>query len=198
MEHLFGRKMRIYIGRIVGVAALLYGALQKASYLPQWLLDISELARLVLLAVATFGRMWSLIYISGNKNRVLTVAGPYSIVRHPLYVFSFLGVIGLGLSIEQPVLALLLALGFAFFYHRAVLEEEKNLLNLFGEEYRAYMSRVPRWVPNLKLFHEPDQITLNPILVRKNLFGTTWFLWMFLLWEIIEDLHSRGYLILFR
>jgi protein-S-isoprenylcysteine O-methyltransferase Ste14 len=34
------------------------------------------------------------------------------------------------------------------FYNRFVTYEEKQLVELFGDEYREYQSRVSKWIPS--------------------------------------------------
>ena len=47
-----------------------------------------EMAGLVLILVCILGRTWCTLYIGGLKKRELVTAGPYSVVRNPLYVFT--------------------------------------------------------------------------------------------------------------
>ena len=56
-----------------------------------------ELAGVALIGVAILGRTWSSLYIGGRKNSVLVQYGPYSLMRNPLYTFSFIGALGIGL-----------------------------------------------------------------------------------------------------
>jgi len=75
----------------------------------------------------------------------LVTAGPYALVRHPMY----LGVIGAGIG------ALFLyrtwaTLAFAFTMLGLVFRarrEEKVLHEEFGPEWEAYASHVPAWLP---------------------------------------------------
>ena len=55
--------------------------------------------------------------MSGTKNETVRTAGPYFVVRNPLHRFNFLGALGLGLIVENPLLSLLLAGLFAVFIH---------------------------------------------------------------------------------
>lgn len=151
-------------------------------------LELFELLGFVLLAGAALGRLWCLSYISGYKNEVLLTEGPYSVVCNPLYLFNFVGGVGFGLAIENPLLAALLALGFLAFYPGVVRREEDRLAQQFGEAYERYRHSTPRWIPRWSNFHEPATWTIIPRRFRAGLLSTMWFLWAFLIWEIFEEL----------
>lgn len=154
---------------------------------PQLLLDASELLGFGLLVVAALGRLWCLSFIAGMKNEVLVAAGPYSVVRNPLYVFNFIGTVGFGLAIENPLLACLLAAGFAVVYPGVIRHEEETLLEAFGERYAKYRDATPRWIPRWSLYHEPETWNINPRRFRAGLLDAMWFLWAFMLWEVFEE-----------
>ena len=74
----------------------------------------------------------------------LVSTGVYGIVRNPLY---FAGIVIFTL---QPVVArnwLAVAVLADLYFIYGALVEQKRLLELFGDEYRDYMSRVPLLVP---------------------------------------------------
>lgn len=156
-----------------------------------WLAELSEMLGFFLLASACLWRIWCAIFIAGSKNGELSTGGPYSVVRNPLYVGNFLGALGFGFAIQRPLLALALGLGFALFYPSVVTQEEKRLEVLFGDGYRAYCARVPRWIPNWSLYQEPASVTVSPRHVRGAILDAMWFLWAFALWEFVEQLHSH-------
>ena len=194
IEKVFSSTNRIVLSRIIVATLVLYVLFNHPpDYFPQVILEISELIGLIFLTTATLGRIWCLIFVGGKKNDVLMTFGPYSIVRNPLYVFSFLGAVGLGMTVENPLLALLLAVLFIVYYQYVVRKEEKRLTTLFGPEYCEYMARTPRWFPNFRLYSEPETITVNTVYIRKGILGSMWFIWAFLLWELLEFITSAGF-----
>lgn len=72
--------------------------------------------------------------------------GPYRFTRNPMYV----GLIALCLSaalLSGVVLNAWTAVAYATWLHRRfVLPEEQFLLRERGEDYAAYVRRVPRWI----------------------------------------------------
>ena len=149
--------------------------------------ELSELLGFGLLGVAALGRVWCLSYIAGIKNEVLVMEGPYSVMRNPLYAFNFLGAVGLGFVVENPLVAALLAAGFAIFYPSVVRHEEARMAEFFGESYARYCEATPRWLPRWSNFHEPETWTINPQRFRAGLLNAMWFLWAFMLWEVFEE-----------
>jgi protein-S-isoprenylcysteine O-methyltransferase Ste14 len=83
---------------------------------------------------------------SRNVQRLVTY-GVFAWVRNPLYVGNFLiwtgFVIGSGLLWFLPIAMAL----FAIEYSLIVRYEEGVLESTFGEEFLAYKSRTPRWIP---------------------------------------------------
>jgi len=122
----------------------------------------------MLVIIGAFGRVYCSTFIGGRKNDVVVREGPFSIVRNPLYVFSFIAVVGIG--IESKMLSILTALVavFALYYPRVVAKEEAFLKHKFGDTYDAYLREVPRWWPNFSLWSEPEQVDAKPVFLRKT------------------------------
>lgn len=83
------------------------------------------------------------------KTKHLVIRGPYRYVRNPMMwgvgtllagLALWLGSLGLWFALATFLLFILL---FVPFY------EERDMERRFGEEYRAYCRRVPRWWPRL-------------------------------------------------
>ena len=77
----------------------------------------------------------------------LVVAGPYRHLRHPMITGVACVLAGEALVFGSTGLATWLAIFVAVnaIYLPAV--EEPRLVRRFGEDYRQYMKRVPRWLP---------------------------------------------------
>jgi protein-S-isoprenylcysteine O-methyltransferase Ste14 len=71
--------------------------------------------------------------------------GVYAISRHPGYFGFFLGLVGIGLACASWVF-LLCAAVWIVSWHFGVIEEERFCLQKYGDAYRKYMNRTPRWI----------------------------------------------------
>ena len=71
--------------------------------------------------------------------------GVYAVSRHPAYLGSFLAYVGIGVSCASRVF-LLFALKWIVACHFVAIEEERFLVRKYGDAYRDYMNRTPRWI----------------------------------------------------
>jgi protein-S-isoprenylcysteine O-methyltransferase Ste14 len=77
-------------------------------------------------------------------NKPVTI-GIYRIMRHPIYFSGFLMYIGIGIACASWIVILCALLWIAFFYV-VVPAEEDFLLKKYGDAYRVYIDRTPRWI----------------------------------------------------
>jgi hypothetical protein len=77
----------------------------------------------------------------------LVNSGPFAIVRNPLYIGNVLLWVGFALTARLVWLAPVVLVLLGAEYHAIVRWEETLLESKRGEEYRDYVSRVPRWIP---------------------------------------------------
>lgn len=148
------------------------------------------LVGLALAALATAGRLWCSLYISGYKDRELVVEGPYSISRNPLYFFSMLGFVGIGFASETYTLGIAAALFFLCAYPFVIAREERELAARFGEQFQDYCRRTPRFWPDPRLLREPETYSVRPRQFRRTMFDALWFVWLIGVVEIAEALHE--------
>ncbi len=109
------------------------------------------------LLVIAFGeliRMYAVSFIGGvsrtrttSTNQRLISDGAFGIVRNPLYVGNFLVTTGVAIYSGLVWIVILAAAAFAFQYYYIVKYEESLLLKKFGDEYEAYLKKVPAWIP---------------------------------------------------
>ena len=72
--------------------------------------------------------------------------GLYKYIRHPQYLA--LGIWGIGMSILWPRFLVLATLSIMFIlYYFLAKDEEKRMLNLYGESYEKYMSNIGMFLP---------------------------------------------------
>jgi len=71
--------------------------------------------------------------------------GIYRFSRHPAYFGGFLIYLGIGIACASWVF-LLLAVAWIVMWQIAVPAEERSLLKKYGDSYRQYMSKTPRWI----------------------------------------------------
>jgi protein-S-isoprenylcysteine O-methyltransferase Ste14 len=92
---------------------------------------------------------WRVLY-AAQQRHALATTGPYAHVRHPQYV-GFVLVL-LGFLVQWPTLLTLAMLPLlVVMYVRLARQEESDTLAMFGDAYRAYMSRVPAFLPRWRL-----------------------------------------------
>ncbi len=72
--------------------------------------------------------------------------GVFSYLRHPIYlgaILLYLGMITFTLSLASAALWIIIIVFYRFISHY----EEKLLVQMFGDEYREYMKKVPMLLP---------------------------------------------------
>ena len=117
---------------------------------PSWRLFWSGV---VLTAMGELIRLWAVRQIGAisrtRSDRLgpLVSAGPFAIVRNPLYLGNIALWAGFSLSAGLPWMVPVVITLLAFTYHAIVRWEEGLLEARLGERYRAYVARVPRWIP---------------------------------------------------
>lgn len=151
-----------------------------------------ELAGFFLIAFCIVGRTWCSLYIGGLKNKSLIDAGPYSITRNPLYVFSVIGAIGVGAQLGSVVIAILAGIVTWAVFYILIFSEERHLRDRFGASFRNYMVRVPRFFPNFRLWRDMESLTIKPGIVRATFIDACVFLLSIPICEGFDHLHDIG------
>jgi len=102
-------------------------------------------AGLSIFTVALVITITSLFNITSAPADKPVTRGVYKFSRHPMYFSGFLMIISVGISCASWVV-LLLAVIWIVFWRIAVPAEERFLIDMYGDSYREYMDRTPRWI----------------------------------------------------
>ena len=166
------------------------------SYWPdgEFVHEAIEWVGILLIGVCVVGRTWCSLYIADNKNYALVDDGPYSVARHPLYLFSIIGAIGVGAQAGGFTAALVAGFVTWAILLRMSQIEEDNMLNNFGASYFTYMMRVPRFMPNLSLYQSRDSLQVFPRQIAITFFDAVIFFIAVPVMELFDYLHDAGYL----
>jgi|CXWL01.1.fsa_nt_gi protein-S-isoprenylcysteine O-methyltransferase Ste14 len=107
--------------------------------------EILRAMPVVLLGVAI--RVWARGHL--DRRTRLTQTGPYALVRHPLYVGSFL--IGLGISamLGRWFAPLVFTVTYLVMYLPKAIREDRYLHGRYGVEYERYVAQVGAVFPRL-------------------------------------------------
>ena len=183
---------RILVSRLF-VAAFFGALLSMESGLEGTLAEpVLFMTGLALVGIATVGRLWCSLYISGHKDSALVTVGPYSITRNPLYLFSFLGFIGVGFATETVTMGIAMTGFFAIVYPIVIRREETFLRARFGAAFDDYAALVPRFWPKLSRYVEPRTWIVDTRLFRHTMIDVVWFVWLVALIELVEAIHEHG------
>lgn len=191
-----GSRLRLRLTRLMAVAILAVfscGAAYWAVTSP----IIEQSLFLSGIAIAGFGaagRAWATSYIAGHKLKHLVTTGPYSMCRNPLYFFSMILAVGIALCSKTFTAPLVVIACLSVLYHFQIQREEKRLACKFGEEFQSYSAIVPRFFPSFQHYHEPDEISISPRMMKRGLFGVAFLLILIGALELIQGLHQAGYL----
>lgn len=149
---------------------------------------------LVLMAITIVGRTWCSLYIGGRKKQLIVEDGPYSICRNPLYVFSFIGAAGAGAQFGAISTAALVCAFTIVVFVVVTHKEEQFLRDKFGRVYEAYCERVPRFIPNFRLWRPVSTLEIQTSLVTRTFLDACLFLAAYPVAEAIEWLQDAHYL----
>lgn len=184
------RKIVLYA--VVAVGVFVFAVTASISPSGDIVHEMIEWLGIVLIVVCILGRTWSSLYIGGRKIEEFVQTGPYSVMRNPLYFFSFLGAAGVGMQVGSATLGLICALLAWMVFYVVVQQEEQVLAARYGETYRAYLARVPRFFPNPRLWHDEPTLTIRPPRVLMTFADALVFLLAVPLAELFESLQETG------
>jgi protein-S-isoprenylcysteine O-methyltransferase Ste14 len=131
-----------------------FGCLAGSQWLPDQPVRLSEdvfmlILGITLLVVGSICNAWTVKHlIRAIKTRELVQTGPYKYIRHPMYVFIYVTLIGAGMLWFSFTWFLLLLL-FTPVWYWIGRKEEKQMLEITDGKYQDYMERTGMFFPKL-------------------------------------------------
>lgn len=148
--------------------------------------EVVEFIGYFLVMFCAFGRVYCSAYLGGYKNNTVVNTGPFSIVRNPLYLFSLIGVLGISFITSNLYVMLFAPTAIYLIYLSLIKREEEYLLATFGDEYKKYIQKTPRFFPNIKNYNAPDTYQFHTKNLNKALFDAVWWFVPFVVLEVLE------------
>lgn len=138
-------------------------------------------------------RWWATLYIGGRKSSSIVTDGPYSICRNPLYLGTFLMLIGFSLYLESLTFAAGCILAAVVYLYVTVSAEEAQLRERFGQPFVDYCQAVPRFWPRFHLFHSPPEITVNVRSLWSEGYRAARWIWLPMIGEILAQCRAEAW-----
>jgi protein-S-isoprenylcysteine O-methyltransferase Ste14 len=115
-----------------------------------WLGSLFAIASLIMFQLShrALGRNWS-VSLDVRVDHQLITDGIYQSVRHPMYTAFWLWALAQALLLPNWVGGLSGMVGFGILFFGRVSREERIMLDMFGDQYRAYMARTYRVLPKI-------------------------------------------------
>jgi len=188
--------LRLHLSRLFGIIMALFLCVSASGWDKEAPLMATTLFFLgtILVGIATVGRLWCSLYIAGYKTNQLVTLGPYSMSRNPLYLFTLIGIVGIGCATKTLLFPFVIAAAFLLYYPFVLKIEEEELTGLHAEAFATYRRTVPPFFPKFSLLKEPKEYVVKPIIFRKHMWETVWFVWGLGFLAIISGLQKVGML----
>jgi protein-S-isoprenylcysteine O-methyltransferase Ste14 len=178
--------LAIYLMTLAAIAASDGRAIEGGSALAAQALGF------VLVSAAVLGRLWTTLFIAGRKGQELVVEGPYARVRHPLYAWSIVAALGIGLSTRSAILTFALPVAIGLGVVLAARREDTALATRHDAAWRGYRDAVPAFWPAFSQGALPECVAVATQIYRRAFLDAASFLALWLGVILIEGLRGGG------
>jgi protein-S-isoprenylcysteine O-methyltransferase Ste14 len=126
-------------------SSIVLGPYAYSIFLPLKLGTFSFYAGLLVYLLGMFVEVLAMLSFYTTPVGKPVTKGVYSISRNPMYVGHFCVNIGISIACLSWIF-LLVAIVAVILEYSAVTSEERTCLKQYGDAYREYMNRTPRWI----------------------------------------------------
>ena len=94
-------------------------------------------------------RIWAQMHLHYRLSikKVLTITGPYTYIRNPIYVANTSMMLGVTILSEMLWFLPIMLVWCMVLYGFVIRREEAHLLNKYGQPYADFLASTPRWFP---------------------------------------------------
>lgn len=185
-------RFRRQFSALAGLVFILVVIFAATPYETTALYEALNIPGFLLLTIGIVGRLWCTTYIGGRKNAELITDGPYSLWRNPLYVFSFIGMVGIVLTTRILLLELVAIPAFLIYYRFVIRSEERRLEEIFGDTFRAYRQKVQVLLPSFGNYWSRPAFEMNPTFYQRAMADAGSFVVALLAMEAIHRCKAAG------
>ena len=126
--------------------------------------------------------------VDEQRAKHLNTTGLYSVVRNPLYLGNFVGLIGFVAATRVWWLVVIVSLVYWLYIERIISAEEEYLERLYGKKYVEWASMTPAFIPRLRGWIKPDLPFSWRTVLRREYNGLFALGTVFMLWSASVDL----------
>jgi protein-S-isoprenylcysteine O-methyltransferase Ste14 len=187
------RLIAVWMGAITFVLLTIFSRPQLAE--TKFVNVVFEQVGLLLILAGIFGRLWSILYVGGRKNKQLVTTGPYSMTRNPLYFSSMLSIAGVCMLFGSVFIMLLFpVIMFCVFIYTAK-REAGYLQHLFGSQYDNYARNTPLFWPKFSRIQNDREVIISTSTLVSTFRDALLLIALIPLSELLDYLHGNGYLV---
>jgi len=92
---------------------------------------------------------------TAEKNEMLVTSGPFAVVRHPSYWAHTMVITGIFLITGIVAVGIIALIDLAITYFVTTELEDRELTERFGNQYREYQEKVPKFFPKPRKNNQP-------------------------------------------
>ena len=142
---------------LIPLSVLIVGVILNAFMPLGLLVHVPFLGRIVVGAIAFIAGVGMVIGATRIFRRIgtnarpsqptlaLATSGVFTWTRNPMYVGGSLALLGIAIGFALDWVLLLVVVSLPLVHYRIILREERYLERKFGNEYRRYKTKIPRY-----------------------------------------------------